>query len=274
MAQDMEVENTVQESNTPTTDAKDTTTTEDASNPAATSTNTDNVKDTTSMDTTPATESTKEEKKTDGDYGFHGKYNWDTKKKPKEKAVLVPSSGAIVDYAWCDGDKAVSVYVDLEGLDAVPDDELKATLTNDNKGLSFKVKNLDGKLRFLKIETLKEKVKSVKLIRKKGKNRVVIKLFKEDNKKKWWSLKDGGNSSDYGGYDDYEDDNWSDDDVVDDEAEAKKAVENFMEDANKADDEKPAVEEDKKGEFVEDKDDVPMEEATDGKEEESAKADT
>ncbi len=162
------------------------------------------------------------------DGGYKGKYNWDDpdptddydkkkKKKKNEKASVTPSSGAILDYAWCDGKKSVSVYVDLPGLDSVRDDDMHVSLTNDGGGVLFEAKNatatttgmMKNNRRFLEIDKLYKKVKSAKLVRKRGKDRVIIKLAKDDEKRKWYNLKGGGDSSSSSGYydddDDYED---------------------------------------------------------------------
>ena len=143
--------------------------------------------------------------------GYKGKYNWDltnnnnnNKKKTSEKASVTPSSGAIVDYAWCDGKKSVSVYVELPGLDHVHYDDMQVSLTNDGEGVLFEAKNVTGKNRFLEIDKLHKKVKSAKLVRKMGKDMVIIKLVKDDEKRTWYNLKKGGSSSSYGD-DDYDD---------------------------------------------------------------------
>ena len=216
MAKDAHVERSVQEGDH-----------NDASTPATTkSTNEDaNAKNATNKDS-----------------GYFGKYNWDIDKTKKgEKASLVPASGAIGDYAWGDGTKFVSVYITLPGLDGVPDDELKATLINDNKGLSFKIRSLDGKCRFLKVDTLTDKVKSVKIVRKTGRDQVVLKLRKEEERK-WWDLKKrSGSSHGSFGNDDEFDDGWSD------------SEEDFMELPNedkKAKTEEADLEEKKEGDAV------------------------
>eukprot|EP00421_Protoceratium_reticulatum_P014287 CAMPEP_0168389376 /NCGR_PEP_ID=MMETSP0228-20121227/16933_1 /TAXON_ID=133427 /ORGANISM="Protoceratium reticulatum, Strain CCCM 535 (=CCMP 1889)" /LENGTH=94 /DNA_ID=CAMNT_0008402649 /DNA_START=57 /DNA_END=338 /DNA_ORIENTATION=+ len=50
-----------------------------------------------------------------------GKYNYDDAKK-----VDVEMGEAINKYSWADGKKRVSIYIELEGLDDVPDDALTA----------------------------------------------------------------------------------------------------------------------------------------------------
>ena len=130
-------------------------------------------------------------------------------------------------------------------------EELKASLINDNKGLSFKVKSVEGKYRFLKIDKLNEEVKSVKMIRKKGRDQVVLKLRKKEERK-WWSLKAGSGSS-YGGFDDEEYGNWSDDESID-------LAEDKMEQDNAAADEK--AQDKTEGEEEKKEEDVAMEEVS------------
>lgn len=142
-------------------------------------------------------------------FGYRGKYNWDdsqcNKHPTNEKATIVPSGGEIVDYSWCDGKRYVSMYVELRGLDDVADDDLEASLLNDGMGVVFSAKSVTGKDRYLRIENLYGKVKRTKLVRKRGKDRVIIKLVKDDEKRKWYNLKGAGKSTSHG-YDDYDDD--------------------------------------------------------------------
>jgi hypothetical protein len=234
MAKDMEVEDSAKENQAATTEVKDAP-----------------VKEDKPEDTAPPAKDP-----------YLGKYNWDVKEKKNKKAEgFTLPSGVISDYAWADGKKAVSIYVTLKGLDSVSDDDLNLSLSKDKQGLSFKVKNLEGKRRFLTIEKLNKKVKSTKLIRKKGRDQVVLKLFKEDEKT-WYSLKSSSGGSSYNDFGDWSDDEASIDpleDVVNNEAkEEAKEEDTPMKDA-----------EEKKEEQSEKKDesdkDVPMENAEDKK---------
>ena len=144
---------------------------------------------------------------------YGGKYTWDMSPfKTKEKAVVTLPSGVISDYAWADGKKSVSIYITLPGLDTVASEDMSVKLINKDSGLLFEVANLQGKKRFLSIKELSKKPKSVKFVRKMGRDQVVIKVFKENEKQKWYSLKTGGYS---GGYEDYDDYNFDDDDDAD-----------------------------------------------------------
>lgn len=194
--------------------------------------------------------------------GYKGKYDWDSNNKKSEKASVTPPCGAIVDYAWCDGKKSVSIYVELPRLDSVEDDDLKVSLANEGEGVLFKAKNVAGKNRFLKIDKLHKKVKSAKLVRKRGKDKVIIKLDKDDEKRKWYNLKEGGGSSSYGD-DDY---GWNDDDDADPwiPPEDEEAVDDLL--SEKTDDEKKEegeadgvdTDDDKKGEGEAEGVDAPM----------------
>ncbi|KAL3809863.1 hypothetical protein ACHAXA_007932 [Cyclostephanos tholiformis] len=157
-----------------------------------------------------AAEATTTTTTTKNDDGYRGKYNWDDTTrygKKGEKATVVPLNGAIVDYAWSDGTKSVKIYVELRGLDDLKDDDIEVSLVNEGEGFAFRAKNVGGRDRLLSIDKLYKKVKDVKLVRKAGKDKVVIKLVKDDEKRKWYNLKDGGASSSSYDDDDYD---WND----------------------------------------------------------------
>merc|ERR1719414_621828 len=72
-------------------------------------------------------EAKEEDKKPKGpeyDGVVKGKYQWD-KDTPNTKNADVAGE-VISKYSWSDGKKAVSIYIEMEGLDTVPDDALKA----------------------------------------------------------------------------------------------------------------------------------------------------
>jgi hypothetical protein len=172
------------------------------------------------------------------------------------------NNGAIMDYAWDDNDKkkTVSIYITLPGLDNVLDDDISISLINDNRGIYFTVKNIIATTvgastggstnnkntsptaittRFLKIDKLYSKVTNVKLIRKIGQNKVIIKLTKDTttttsssttatapttSTTKWYTLQEGGSHTIIG-HDWYDDDS-DDDDWTPQEDEA--AVNDFL----------------------------------------------
>jgi hypothetical protein len=55
-----------------------------------------------------------------------GKYNWDETTNKKDADADVQGE-AINKYGWSDGKKAVSIYIELEGLDDVKEDQLSST---------------------------------------------------------------------------------------------------------------------------------------------------
>jgi len=155
-----------------------------------------------------------------------------------------------MDYAWDDDDskkKTVSIYITLPGLDNVNDDDLSISLINENRGIYFTVKNIIATAsssssgsggggtggnnnttttttttatRFLKIDKLYSKVKNVKLIRKIGQNKVIIKLTKDttttstttspiSTTTKWYTLQESGSHT-INGHDWHDsDDDWT-----------------------------------------------------------------
>jgi hypothetical protein len=174
--------------------------------------------------------------------------------KKKKAADRINNGGAIMDYAWDDNDKkkTVSIYITLPGLDNVIDDDIYISLINDNRGIYFTVKNIIATTvgastggstnnkntsptstttaatttRFLKIDKLYSKVTNVKLIRKIGQNKVIIKLTKDTTTTttssttttaptttttKWYTLQEGGSHTIIGHdwYDDSDDDDWT-----------------------------------------------------------------
>jgi hypothetical protein len=166
----------------------------------------------------------------------------------KEVADIFPlNNGAIMDYAWDDDNdckkKTVSIYITLPGLDNVNNDDLSISLINENRGIYFTVKNIIATVssssgggtggnnnttttttttRFLKIDKLYSKVKDVKLIRKIGQNKVIIKLTKDTTTTttttspistttttKWYTLQESGSHT-INGHDWHDsDDDWT-----------------------------------------------------------------
>ena len=138
--------------------------------------------------------------------GYGGKYDWDG---PMEatKAPEDVMGAKIVDYAWSDGTKKVSVYVTLEGLDQLPDDALEAT--SEPAKVSFTAAFPNGK-RWLDLSPTFGEVAGVKIIRKQGKDQVVLKLEKK-KQNEWYDLLKPANMS--GGFaDDDDDDDFPTDD--------------------------------------------------------------
>lgn len=109
----------------------------------------------------------------------------------------------ISDYAWGDGEKKATVYVTLDGLDDLPDEAIDLKLVGPRE-VSMTVA-FPSIMRMLELKRTYGEVDSVKSIRKKGKNQVVIKLVKKDPSP-WYNLLSaaGGNDYDLSDDDDYE----------------------------------------------------------------------
>jgi len=140
-------------------------------------------------------ESKKEQKPAVYEGAAAGKYNYDS-----QKTVDVEMGAAITKYSWSDGKKRVSIYIELEGIDDVPDDALSST--SGEKEVSLTIASLGGKKRQFALSNLFAEIDGVKVERKKGKNTVVLKLQKKEEKS-WWTLvegsKGGGGDEDGGG---------------------------------------------------------------------------
>merc|ERR1740129_26686 len=123
-------------------------------------------------------------------------YNWDDAK----KSVDVAMGEAITKYSWADGKKRVSIYIEMDGLDEVADDAL--TTEAGEKDVSFTIASIGGKRRKFALSGLFAEIDGVKLERRKGKNTVVLKLQKKEEKT-WYSLTEksgkGGDDEEEGG---------------------------------------------------------------------------
>jgi len=85
---------------------------------------------------------------------------------------------AITKYAWSDGKTKVSVYVELDGLDDVPDSAL--ALQHNANSIMLDIAYGSGVKWKLSLSPLAYEVSDVKLTRKIGKNTVVLKLEKKE----------------------------------------------------------------------------------------------
>ena len=106
-----------------------------------------------------------------------GKYNWSGTEGGKTDAADGAVGSCITDYAFGDGPKKASVYVDLDGLDDVADDAMSLVLVSPKK-VEFSI-TIGGEDRKLTLNHIFSEVTAVKILRKPGKNRVVLKLTKE-----------------------------------------------------------------------------------------------
>ena len=108
-----------------------------------------------------------------------GKYAWTDTGSTKAEDL----GDAIRDYAFSDGSKKASVYVDLDGLDALSDDALTVTKVSETR-VEFTAQFPSGK-RCLTLSPLHASIDEASLLRKPGKNRVILKLKK--TKPEAWS---------------------------------------------------------------------------------------
>merc|ERR1719382_1377964 len=141
------------------------------------------------------TEETAEEKPAAGPPVWEGcaagKYQWDENR----KAVDLDMGDAITKYSWSDGKKQVSIYIELEGLDDLAEDAF--VVDSGEKECSLVIAMSDSKKKRFALSSLSEEIDGVKLVRKKGKNTVVLKLQKKEEKS-WFQLveKSGGRGGD------------------------------------------------------------------------------
>jgi len=152
--------------------------------------------------TTAAAEATEEKKPKEGpDYDgvVKGKYDWGADTGNKKGADDDVKGEAITKYAWSDGKKAVSVYVEMDGLDEVAEDALKAESGETDCTFTIAAIGNPPTKKVLRLASLANEIDGVKLVRKPGKNTVVLKLQKKEEKS-WFQLLSG--SSGGGGGDD------------------------------------------------------------------------
>lgn len=102
----------------------------------------------------------------------------------------------ITDYAWDDNEVKVNIYVEFDKLDEVPDEFMEVELATSRHAI-FTALTVEG-LRVMSLNMLFGEVKKAKIVRKRGKNRVIIKLFKLAEGK-WPRLNDAMQSGFKGG---------------------------------------------------------------------------
>merc|ERR1712151_441168 len=107
---------------------------------------------------------------------------------------------AITKYSWSDGKKAVSIYIEMDGLDEVADDAF--SITSGESDVTFTIVAIAGKKRTFAMKDLANEIDGSKFVRKPGKNTVVLKLTKKQEKT-WYNLQSGSGGG--GGGDDDDD---------------------------------------------------------------------
>eukprot|EP00419_Tripos_fusus_P026784 CAMPEP_0172725098 /NCGR_PEP_ID=MMETSP1074-20121228/87591_1 /TAXON_ID=2916 /ORGANISM="Ceratium fusus, Strain PA161109" /LENGTH=184 /DNA_ID=CAMNT_0013551797 /DNA_START=57 /DNA_END=611 /DNA_ORIENTATION=- len=132
-----------------------------------------------------------------------GKYQWDKHGPGKKDADVDMAGEAITKYAWSDGKTTVSVYVELPGLDDIPEDKISVTSGQQEASLTIEAIGNPPKKRSLSLRGLSDEIDGAKFTKKTGKNTVVLKLAKKEEKS-WWQLLEkssggGGDDDDEGG---------------------------------------------------------------------------
>ncbi|KAE8895424.1 hypothetical protein PF005_g4657 [Phytophthora fragariae] len=118
-------------------------------------------------------------------------HEWDGKAAPRllKTQSLAASTPAevtetIVNYAWADGTKRVSVYLKLPGIGAQSEEDTHIDWTATS--LTVKIKNYEGKTRLLSVPKLYDEISDVKTKRKE--DQLVLQLVKA-KEFGWHSLK-------------------------------------------------------------------------------------
>jgi hypothetical protein len=109
-----------------------------------------------------------------------GKYQWEEASKGGDADSHLSAGEAITKYSWSDGKKIVSIYIVLDGLDEVSEDAI--TTVSGEKNVSITIASVAGKRRCFALTCLKYEITGAKVTRKKGKNTVVLKLQKKDER--------------------------------------------------------------------------------------------
>merc|ERR1712129_409362 len=91
-----------------------------------------------------------------------GKYQWDKDGPGKKDADADMAGETISKYAWSDGKKTVSVYVELPGLDDVPEDKISVTSGEKEASLTIEGVGTLPKKRSLFLKGLSEEIGGAK----------------------------------------------------------------------------------------------------------------
>merc|ERR1712187_721988 len=110
-----------------------------------------------------------------------GKYQWD--EAGSKKAEDGAFGAKICDYGWADGKKRVSVYVEIKGIDELPDDKLSVTVDENKRKVIFTA-GFDSQ-RVLTLDPLNADVTKAEIKKKPGK--IQINIFKE-KEEPWYKL--------------------------------------------------------------------------------------
>jgi hypothetical protein len=118
---------------------------------------------------------------------------WDGKEEPKLLSTgdsEAPSSErlrlckAFTEYAWADGKKLVTVYLDFEKAESVPDEIITVSTTSDS--ITFSIDNFEGKDYKLFIDNLSAEVSAARYKKKEGQFKILLTKLDESP---WFKLK-------------------------------------------------------------------------------------
>ena len=114
-----------------------------------------------------------------------GKYQWDDR--PGGDADKDVQGEAIAKYCWSEGKTAVSIFLELDGLDDVTEDASKAESGKTN--VSLTIASVASKQRIFTLTGLAHEITGVKVVQKKGKQTVSLMRAKREEKT-WHKLLD------------------------------------------------------------------------------------
>merc|ERR1719282_756183 len=122
-----------------------------------------------------------------------------TEETKEEKKDITYEGAAAGKYSWSDGKKAVSIYIEMDGLDEVADDSF--SISSGESDVTFTIAAIGGKKRTFAMKDLANEIDGSKFVRKLGKNTVVLKLTKKEEKT-WYNLQSGAGGGGAGDDDD------------------------------------------------------------------------
>lgn len=105
-----------------------------------------------------------------------GRYEWDEDK----RSTLPVSNESITAYSWADGEKEVSIYIQVYGLDDVADGALLCQGNTRQVSLTILGVGTPPARRHFSLGGLRGDIKGVRMVRSHGKHQVVLKLRKAE----------------------------------------------------------------------------------------------
>ena len=116
---------------------------------------------------------------------------WDGKEEPRLLSAVsgdnTPKqrpSKTLTEYAWGDGKKVVTIYLDFENAETIPDESLSVNTTAES--LSFQVSDHNGTDYKLLIDNLQAEISGATIKKKEGQFRISLQKLDESP---WYTLK-------------------------------------------------------------------------------------